>query len=385
MCNYVRVLSVLFTSDTWTRHSSAVAADPALQQAIVQVLVDHCLPATAEALQVEAATGLQEQGTGWQMLLRLDILLRDNSLRPAVAKWGRAPGAAVAVGRAAAILSLLPTSRAGAMPGDAFSRLLFEGTSLLVQCLYGVLFPDAAGMERGSEAAPTASDTELSAAAQIALQLVPRLVSSYAAELDDPQACAAYPAGVPIYFNNLSVACCYLAQPLSLPFLFQLEECSAAQLNGWLAAVTATLRLLPRLSALDAQLKQHGSEMVWAERCCSSILEQLVRYLPQQLGQIARRMQQLSGSAAVLDGVAWGSLQAHLWALHTSLCRLVAALTAPVEPLSLPGVSLDGQAWRQLLFSLNASLLPAIDAHWLAQGSQARATSRMQFLAEAPG
>ena len=238
---------MVFTEDAWSKHSNAVAADPALQQAIVSVLMDNCLPVIAAKLQAEAAG----QGIGWQMLVRLSCLLRHSSLRPAVARRGLEPGAAAAVGHVAAILSLLPASRSGSIPGEIFSALLITGTVLLGLCLTSMAGPGQATLQGGIAAA---SDTEFAAAAWHAVQQVPRLAASFAAELDDPQAQAASPGGTPAYLESLSVAGNYLAQPLGLVYTLQLTDCSFAQLAAWLAAATANLRLLPRLSALDARL-----------------------------------------------------------------------------------------------------------------------------------
>lgn len=392
MSEYLKLLFVVFTSSIWAKHCEAVVADPAVQRAIVQVLVDHCLPATAEELQAMAAAGVQEQGAGWLMLLRLSGVLRHSSLRPALARRLQAPGAAAAIGHAAAILSQLPASRSGSMPGGMFSKLLLDGTALLGTCLTSMVAPHAIALQHGSTATQEASQTELSAAGWHAVRLMPRLAASLAAELDDPQAPAAFSAGVPVYWNNLSVACAHLAHLHGLVYALQLGDCSPAQLAAWLAAVTATLQLLPRLLALDVRLKQHSSELNGAEACCTDIMPQLVIQLPRQLEQVLhqaqqqrRRQQQLSGNAAsrpANDAAAWGSLPLPLWALHTALCRLIAALTAPVEPLSLPGEALDSQAWRNILFCLNASLIAAVDAHRFVQ--QSRPATRIDFLAEAP-
>lgn len=374
----LRLLSVLLTEDTWTKHCDAMAADPALQQAIASVLMSTCLPTIAEKLQAEAAG----QGIGWQMLVRLSCLLRHSSLRPAVARRGLQPGAAAAVGHVAAILSLLPASRSGSIPGEVFSALVISGTVLLGLCLRSMISQGQAALEGGSAAA---SEAELAAAAWQAVQLVPRLAARFAAELDDPQAPAASPGGAPAYLESLSVACSYLAQPLGVVYSLQPTYCSQTQLAAWLAAATASLRLLPRLSALDERLKRHSGELIGVELCCGHVIEHLVNQLPWQLERVAGRFQLLSEKTAeqlAEEAVAWGSLAAPLWALHTSLCRLIAALTAPSAPLSLPGVALDARAWHQLLFCLNASLIAAADAHRLAERSQA--ATRAQFLAEAP-
>lgn len=111
-----------------------------------------------------------------------------------------------------------------------------------------------------------------------------------------------------------------------------LDDCSSAQLAAWLEAATAGLRLLPRLAALDAQLKQHSSELAEAEMCCTSIWSQLLSQLPQQLDKVGQQQRREASHAA-----ARGSLTAPLWALHTSLCRLVAALTAPAAQVARRG------------------------------------------------
>ncbi len=365
--------------DAWAKHSDALAADAALQQDIVHVLLDHCLPATAEALQAEAAAdGLYEQGAGWLMLLPLATVLQQKSVRPAVIRRSVAPGVAAAVGHAAAILSLLPASRAGSMPGDIFSLLLMQGTSLLGSLLGSLDDSNTAARESSSAAASLASQAELAAAGWHVVQLMPRLAASFAAELDDPQAHAAFPYGLSNWLTTLSVACVHLAHLLGLVYELPLSDSDPAQLAAWLAAVTASLRLPQRLSALDVQLKQHNIDPIGAQMCCASVMRQLVGQLPGQLEeagwQVQQQRQQLlqhqqqsaEDARPGSQAAAWGSLVAPLWAFHTSLCRLVAALSSTAAPLNLPGVALHARAWQQLLFCLNASLSIAADSCQLA-------------------
>ncbi len=366
LCDYLVFLFAVFTTDTWARHCDEIASDTALQRAVIQVLMDRCLPAMAEDLQAVASAGLLAHGTGWQMLLRFRSVLHHSSLRAAVERRRQEPGAATAVRHAAAILSLLPTSRSGPMPGIDFSLLLMHGTSLLGMCLGSMFASQAASLEGGSAALSEASGTELAAARWQAVRLLPRLAAGLAAELDDPQA----GAGISAWLANLSGVCAFLAWPVVWAYTLHLDRCSPAQLAALLAAVTASLRLLPSLSALDGRLKQHNRALVGAEVCCTSAMQQLAGKLPLRVEQILRQLQQADKDTASLPievVAAWGSLTAPLWALHTSLCRLVAALTAPVAPLSLPGVPLDAQAWHQLLFSLNASLQTVVMSKCLAQ------------------
>ena len=356
--------TLLTSGGLWASHAAAIAQDPALQQAIVRVLFDCCLPATAAALQRDALTGVHQAGI--QLLLRLPDVLHDISLRSTVEQHSRGPAAAQAPEHAATILSLLLASHSGSLPGQIFSLLLVKATGLLAACLYGMAKQQMAAIRRDTVAAPLARQADMIAAGWHAVQLLPRLAASFTAEMEDPMAHTSFPGGLSGWLGSMSATCGNLCQPLLLVYSLPLVGCSPAQLATWLEAVAASLRLLPRMVALDARLKQHSSRFDGAEVGCGQLLRLPVVLLPLRLEQSQQQLEQLHSSTGELhpdDTAAWQSLQSQLWALHTSLCRLIAALTAPAAPLSVPDVQLTSLHWDSLLLSLHSSLHCILLAH----------------------
>lgn len=379
---YVRMLFMVFSKGAWAKHIEAIGADAALQQAIVEVLMRHCLPATAESLQAE---GMQREGIGLQVLLRLPSVVGHSSLRPAIQRWGQAPGAAAAVGHVADILSLLPASRCGSMPGSLFSHVLVQGATLLAACLDGMDLQVEAVVEGARMEALMSSHPDVGAAAWRVVALLPRLLASLAAELGDLPAQAACAGGPIQWLRSMSACCTNLVKPLHFVYALPLIKCSPAQVGTWAAAVTASLRLLPRIAELDSALQQEGEDLNGAKVWCDELLERLANQLPWQLRQVEFGREQLASSASHAppqEGTGAGRLPAQLWALHTTLCRLVAALAVPAAPLRLPGAPLNGLEWCELHSCLNAVLLAAVDAHRLALRIPAK--SRMKFLEQAP-
>lgn len=263
----------------------------------------------------------------------------------------------------------IPTSRPGSMPGAMFSTLLTQGAVLLGACVEG-LDPSGEAEQGGSTAAALASQAEVVSAGWHLAQLLPRLAASLSAELRDPLAHAAYPGGVSEWLRCMSVVCANLTRPLALIFGLPLGGCSPAQLATWAEAVTASLRLLPCMATLNAQLQQLNEELRGAQDWCDELVEQLQDNLPCQLQEVGQQLEQLSNTAAALpakEAAAWTSLSSRLWALHTALCRLIAALAAPAAPLSLLGARVAADEWRGLLLCLNLLLLAMVDAHRAAQ------------------
>lgn len=117
----------------------------------------------------------------------------------------------------------------------------------------------------------------------------------------------------------------------------------------------------------------------------STILGPIVEHLPERLLLLGGRLHELRDSALALpseEAAAWSDLPAQLWALHSCLCRLVATLSSPATPLKLPTGQLAAHGWRNLQFSLSASLRLMLEAHQLRLQSDARNT--LQLVAEAP-
>lgn len=135
--NYASLAFVVVAGDTsaWTDHSAAIAGDPALQQAIIAVLLQHSLPAVAAALPAEASAGLLEGGHALQVLTQLACTLRHASLASAVDCWGAPPAVATSVAHAVATLRCLLPDQPGDQPSDAAAAALHPATVVLAGCL----------------------------------------------------------------------------------------------------------------------------------------------------------------------------------------------------------------------------------------------------------
>ena len=154
---------------------------------------------------------------------------------------------------------------------------------------------------------------------------------------------------------------------------------SPRQLSAWVAAVVASVRLLPCLPQLDAQLKQHDSSLNGAEQLSSALLEFVL------LHAASRDLHPSTCTAPlpVGDAFSWGSVPEQAWELHTALCRLIAALADPAAPLRLPEEHLSPDRWLGLLHSLDKQLRDIVWVQQLWLGSQA--PELPSFLEQAPG
>lgn len=377
---YLRLVYHLLDRKLWAQHAAAIAADPALQQAIVHVLMEHCLPAMAAPMHTDGPTGQQQASLDVQLLLRLSIALRHPSLRPAVTAAHRVLENAAAVGHAVSVFHKLLTSRPSTRPNSEFSMALQKAAGLLAACLHSILKPNQAALEQGGTAL-LALPAEVQAAMWQAAQLLPCLADSFTAEIDDTH--APFLDGSAVWNSRLNAFCYDLCQPMCLVFALHLRECGARQLSTWLEAVKASLRLLPRMPRLHGQLQPDSGTLTGAEDYCTRLIRYLVKRLPHRMRELQAQLQQWSGSMtgpASDEAAALDSLPTQLWALHTGLCRLIAALTAPASPLSLPGPPLAASGWLALGSSLNAVLLAAVDAIRLVQHTVE--ATRVEFLAE---
>lgn len=122
-----------------------------------------------------------------------------------------------------------------------------------------------------------------------------------------------------------------------------------------------------------------------------TLLSMSTNWLPQQLQPMLPLLSQpeqrgIPGGSGSMAGqpptkaTFWDGLPAQLWALHTTLCRLIASLSA--GQLSLWGERMTAVHWRLLLLSVNAVLLAAIS--YLQRKLSIHADNIMEFLLTAP-
>lgn len=379
--NYLCLIHQLLSSETWSRHGAAIAADLALQRAIVKVLLEHCLPAAAAAvLHAEAPLGAGQHQLSLGMLHLMASILQQRALWPGIQQHARSGGAAAAGQYAATMLAAVPVAQPSDMPAGAWSSNLCSATALVATCCCALAWQHDDTGQHVSDAelgAPSAAGLHLTA-------LLPQLAPAVAALVGDPAAQAAFPFGSSVWLARLDGICSNLCHPLDVLYSLPLSVCSPAQLACWLTATSASLRLLPHLPRLGAQLRRHSSSCRGAAVLCSELLRLTAQRLPQQLLRLDGWLRQADRSATALkphDLSAWEGLPLQLWALHTGLCRLVAALAAPATSC-LPGVQPTADYWRSLQVSLSSLLVLTLNAHRLREQPAARRF--VDFLADAP-
>lgn len=305
-----------------------------------------------------------------QMLRRFCTALGHASLGPVIYSYRQAGGATASVGHAVAIVSAVAAEQRGSLSGSEFSDALVKATPLLALCCYKVSRQQYDEAARSSASGSLAgSQAELNAAAFHVAGLLPQLAAAFASLAGSPADTTSQ--AVEERLSDMNSNCTNLRNPLELLLSAQLDTADPGQLSVWSAAAAAGLRLLPCLTQLHTQLEQLSSPREGVTAVVTSILLLCLEKVPRQLHQLLEwEAQPQPGSMhsshqgaqpagqhqAANQTAAWVSLQAQLWALHTTMCRLVAALTAPANPLRLPGLKLEPPGWLGILYDLNATL-----------------------------
>ena len=327
---YLSILLRLFTAEPCAKHRDAIAADAALQQAIAVVLLEHCLPVVAAAIEEEMAAAGQRIGdTAAAVLTAMPDVLGQPSLEHGMLQSSEA--LTLGLESAAEIVRAPPVERPNGMDAAIFGTLQAIAVSLVALCYAAALTQpfapqpswqgEAAG---GSTAAPAAGLCQKEQAVELIVAVLPRLVATVAALQEGLQlAPAALPADVDFLLSNLNDMCTQLS--VALKKLMQtgphLVSQSPRQLSAWFAAAAAGIRLLPRLPLLHAQLRQRNSSFSGAEQLSDAVPEFVLGHATcRQLHPSSCPAVWLIGDAAALD-----DLQTQAWELHTALCRLAAA------------------------------------------------------------
>lgn len=376
--SYLEILSQLLSDAAWSKHQAAIAADPDLQRGIAGVMLEHCLPATAAAVAEEQApSGLPKDGHRCMgMLTAMASLVKHHSIAPGVGYWLQDDRAAAAVSHAAVILHAVSTAQPDGTPGNEWSRHLNNAATLVSALCQQVAEQHlaaqasvAAGGEQEAARALSCGETAAAAGWQVA-RVLPQLAASLAALSRVAPSHTAAPDDSPSGLGDLHDICLRLRWPLHLLLDKSLRQCSARQLSCWLNAVAASLRLLPCFGLLDARLRQHegGSYDDRAAVLSDFLIRLLVAWLPDPLFECQAELCLPSGRVETLcsdDAAAWDSLPAQLWALHTGLSRLVAALTAAPGARSLTGAELTARQWRSLQYCIGFLTTLNADVHQL--------------------
>lgn len=364
----------LVSHAAWDRHAAAMAADPSLQRAMAGVLLEHCLPATAaEVVEGEVAPDVHQGGSGVSVVQLAATVLGHGSLVQAVRRQLQSSTtAAAAVGHCMAVLRALPTTRPSGMQAADWSSDAAAAATLLAICCGGLVIQVAGAYQgeagsSGSGAQTNVPAESVGAAAAAAWQLVgllPQLMATIAGLGQERDADGAFPDGFSSWLDNLHSMCGNLSVPLQLLHILLHVDCTVPQLTSWLQAATASVRLLPCLSRLDAQLQQgRGTAPNGAQRLSRAVWKLFAQIsLPRVQASSSSAEDPLSEQTA-----AWDRLLEQLWAQHTTQCRLIHALTAAVAPLRLPGVQLAVHDWHGVLWRLNILLLLSVTTQGLRQ------------------
>lgn len=352
--------------DMFAGHAAATAADPAVQQAIIGALLGYCLPATTAAVRAEMQhAGLHADGPGTKLLQMLPRILQCDALVAAVEQyWCPAEGAvaALAVERAAALVSTIAAARPASLPDEVFAADLTNAAGVLSRCCHGVA--------EAAEAASAGSPAEMRAATWHIAALLPQLAAALSSLTGSVEAQGGTAEGA-LELQRLDALCFNLHNILFVMNGLSLEGGSPQQMCTWLAAVTAGLRLLPCLSrALEAAAQQQVS-LSKVATIRGGLVDICINRPPRRLLQLLTVLGQKQkhghgSSTAALppeEAAAWDNLPDQLWTLHTTVCRLVAALAAPEAPLRLTGQQMQPDLWRLLLCLHNTLLIATVNSH----------------------
>ncbi|KAI7844408.1 hypothetical protein COHA_002002 [Chlorella ohadii] len=276
-------------------YSAALQQLPATQQAVLSVLLDRCLPVLAAGSSPD--TLANEMHSAYGLAVCLGYALESPCLRSELAARMQQPASAAYLQQALQVVAALPLHRRQADTGGMFGAP-HAGTALLLGRLCNC----------GGLPASTAA-----AAAWPFVEAMPHLAAMLAAVAADDS----------ISVNQLAVAC-YGVQLASYWMVQHLPPISTdSQLAAWAAAVDASVELEPLLLQLQER--------------CRSVPDEALQEAPLRL---SRQLLVLLAGAGAASAHVKGKLAAaqpaaaderltrQLWALHTSMCRLVAWLAA---------------------------------------------------------
>lgn len=383
LSQFVAVLHVLLTAEPYARHREWLAGDPALQQAVADLLLSHSFATLREL----AAVAHDDEGAtvhALQIMRLLPDILWHPSLAAAVKRHWQAPYGAAAFQDAAGIVEALPLHRPASMSAAHFVQLHDLAVELLRVCSQGIFEADggrwrqmeadggsststsstsssggcsssasrnnSSGGRAGSEGCSSGSNGYRQQAAWQLVALVPRLAAIVRALAEVPTASP----GV------LQGACSNVAAALCLLVVLYKQSPSAAQLASWAAAAAAGVRLQPLLLQLDERFQRvqqrpaaGGSEAAGAQRLSRVLLAWLWRSKP-AFGQ----------PPASTSTEEWEQLAASLAELHSAGCRLVHFMVSRGSP-ALAGRLSDDPAddWSEHSVALTLIHCEMYDAH----------------------
>ena len=318
----------MLAADSFSKHREWLASDAALQHAVLNVLLQCCLPAVAES-----AAGMAGSPDLVHMLKRLPGALLHPSLEPALQLQLQGSGALAAVQAAIQVIEGLPLPRPADMPAAHFCCLHGHAAQLLNTCTAHMAEQVEEGQGGGSSGVETGPGTnQLQLAAWRLLAAVPRLTSIVQALADDPDAASAFSSGPDVWSHNLNGACANLSVALHLLGCLGEVPATPAQLASWAAAGAAGLRLQPLLLQLDASFQQLSLQLEGSQPPPDGA-EWLSWALLRHVWQSAPMLQEQQDAAMADSAAAQRSQAFRLWELHTATARLCHFLVNRGSPL----------------------------------------------------
>lgn len=351
-------------------HVAAIAANAALQDAIVCGLLGSCLPHLLTSFAAATEAGLPvETHRDVNLLFCIPTVLQQPALSAAVPRHMRMPCAATTVRHAFALVAAvaaLPADLPAGLARHSFGRgtllgMHLHAAELLALCCSSLSPPDAAAAgsaggrsDSSSNAAADVTSGQLTAWELVAV--VPHIASAVrglvAGAADDFRSLRAQARVVNLYHDSVG----------HLLVLMGNLTCTAAQLSSWMAAAEASLRLLPVLMQLGAALHQLPADSLrQADRdAAGRLADRLIDTLWCQVPDL--RLEGPAGSSAAEQPAPAGSgaagqptpaaLRHQLLQAHLAGCRLVhwlAQRAAQGDSIELAGC---GMPLRDMLLKL---------------------------------
>jgi hypothetical protein len=266
--------------------------------------------------------------------------------------------------QAARLLKALPlVTQDSALAGSLAAAYHHAARLLLMFCIFmdseeegaGSNHPGNAASSQTAGSSPAGGAANQQKAAWVVIGLVPHLAAAI-------QALAAFSPGLQ---EDLASICHSVGALLSFAEARRGSITSQQQLEVWLAAGDAGLRLQPLLRQLDASWRQQDAPPI-CDDAAQATAQQVVKML--RSGSIAAwRWAESSGRAAAVDKRA--GLAAQLAQLHSRGCRLLHWLAAVDNRAMLPGRgSLDD--WMLMQESLSVVLSTVVFLQPGSAGSQ---------------
>lgn len=366
--NIVLLANCVLTSEPFQEHAAAIAADSAVQDAIVGTLISRCLPHLVTAYDEAVRTGLPPSSHQRIRVLTVLIgLLGLPALAPAVTWSMQQLGAintlrlATTVVAATAVLPADPPARLAAClhlaPEETASKLHLCAAQLLAVCCSGLPGYErsgahggggGSGMTAGSSSSSTGGGNSTAvidpATAQALVWAVVAAVPAMCGALrsllsqaaaDDADSLQGQAAVISTYYSVHKVVAANLSQ----------SEWPARQLSAWAAAAEAILQLQPQLLQLDAALQHLGPGM--AQQAAGLLATRLLTLLRMHWPPPEQAV--MSGSRA---GARAADLRRQLAQAHLAGCRLahwLAQRAAGGQPAGPAHSRLSGAWWCWLL------------------------------------